>query len=47
MGIAFAWDCREREMKCDDHFHPKPMVGSDGIERSVELLAMLGRMGRG
>ncbi len=47
MGIAFAWNCRERKMKCDDQFHPKLTVGSDGVERSEELLAMFGRMGRG
>ena len=34
-------------MKCGDHFHPKPMAGSDVIETSEELLALLGRMGRG
>ena len=47
MGIAFGWDCRERKMKCDDQFHLTPMVGSDVIETSEELLVLLGRMGRG
>ena len=47
MGIAFGWNCRERRMKCDDQFHPKPMAGSDVIEMSEEILVLLGRLGRG
>ena len=47
MGIAFGKNCRERKMKCDDLFHPIPMVGFDVIETSEELLVLLGRMGRG